>query len=126
MSINKIYQFLVAAILLCGTGVILSCSSDDSDSDGGSIAKPAVLKQGIWTEYDTVLVASGKYTMEQLAQMPTVGMWIEGDKGYFFTYTGEETSEPVEGQVSYDNTKGPSPSPPSRVIRSRVRRSISR
>ena len=106
MSINKIYQFLVAAILLCGTGVIISCSSDDSDSDGGSIAKPAVLKQGIWTEYDTVLVASGKYTMEQLAQMPTVGMWIEGDKGYFFTYTGEETSEPVEGQVSYDNTKG--------------------
>jgi len=106
MSINKIYQFLVAAFLLCGTGVIISCSSDDSDSDGGSIAKPAVLKQGIWTEYDTVLVASGKYTMEQLAQMPTVGMWIEGDKGYFFTYTGEETSEPVEGQVSYDNTKG--------------------
>ena len=106
MSINKIYQFFVAAILLCGTGVIISCSSDDSDSDGGSIAKPAVLKQGIWTEYDTVLVASGKYTMEQLAQMPTVGMWIEGDKGYFFTYTGEETSEPVEGQVSYDNTKG--------------------
>ena len=106
MSINKICQFLVAAILLCGTGVIISCSSDDSDSDGGSIAKPAVLKQGIWTEYDTVLVASGKYTMEQLAQMPTVGMWIEGDKGYFFTYTGEETSEPVEGQVSYDNTKG--------------------
>ncbi len=106
MSINKIYQFLVATILLCGTGVIISCSSDDSDSDGGSIAKPAVLKQGIWTEYDTVLVASGKYTMEQLAQMPTVGMWIEGDKGYFFTYTGEETSEPVEGQVSYDNTKG--------------------
>ena len=106
MSINKIYQFFVATILLCGTGVILSCSSDDSDSDGGSIAKPAVLKQGIWTEYDTVLVASGKYTMEQLAQMPTVGMWIEGDKGYFFTYTGEETSEPVEGQVSYDNTKG--------------------
>ena len=106
MSINKIYQFLVATILLCGTGVIISCSSDDSDSDGGSIAKPAVLKQGIWTEYDTVLVASGKYTMEQLAQMPTVGMWIKGDKGYFFTYTGEETSEPVEGQVSYDNTKG--------------------
>ena len=106
MSINKIYQFFVATILLCGTGVIISCSSDDSDSDGGSIAKPAVLKQGIWTEYDTVLVASGKYTMEQLAQMPTVGMWIEGDKGYFFTYTGEETSEPVEGQVSYDNTKG--------------------
>ena len=106
MSINKIYQFLVAAILLCGTGVIISCSSDDGDSDGGSIAKPAVLKQGIWTEYDTVLVASGKYTMEQLAQMPTVGMWIEGDKGYFFTYTGEDTSEPVEGQVSYDNTKG--------------------
>ena len=105
MSINKIYQFFVATILLCGISVIISCSKDD-DSDDGPIAKPAVLKQGIWTEYDTVLVASGKYTMEQLAQMPTVGMWIEGDKGYFFTYTGEETSEPVEGQVSYDNTKG--------------------
>jgi hypothetical protein len=96
---------MLAAILICGVSVIISCSKDD-DSDDGPIAKPAVLKQGIWTEYDTVLVASGKYTMEQLAQMPTVGMWIEGDKGYFFTYTGEETSEPVEGQVSYDNTKG--------------------
>ena len=98
-------KWMLAAILLCGISVIISCSKDD-DSDDGPIAKPAVLKQGIWTEYDTVLVASGKYTMEQLAQMPTVGMWIEGDKGYFFTYTGEETSEPVEGQVSYDNTKG--------------------
>ena len=102
---KQLTKWMLAAILLCGISVIISCSKDD-DSDDGPIAKPAVLKQGIWTEYDTVLVASGKYTMEQLAQMPTVGMWIEGDKGYFFTYTGEETSEPVEGQVSYDNTKG--------------------
>jgi len=102
---KQLTKWMLAAILLCGISVIISCSKDD-DSDDGPIAKPAVLKQGIWTEYDTVLVASGKYTMEQLAQMPIVGMWIEGDKGYFFTYTGEETSEPVEGQVSYDNTKG--------------------
>jgi len=102
---KQLTKWMLAAILLCGISVIISCSKDD-DSDDGPIAKPAVLKQGIWTEYDTVLVASGKYTMEQLVQMPTVGMWIEGDKGYFFTYTGEETSEPVEGQVSYDNTKG--------------------
>ena len=70
MSINKICQFLVAAILLCGTGVIISCSSDDSDSDGGSIAKPAVLKQGIWTEYDTVLVASGKQASTPWSSWP--------------------------------------------------------
>ena len=102
---KQLTKWMLAAILLCGISVIISCSKDD-DSDDGPIAKPAVLKQGIWTEYDTVLVASGKYTMEQLAQMPTVGMWIEGDKGYFFTYTGDGASDPVEGQVSYDNTKG--------------------
>ena len=106
MSINKIYQFFVATILLCGTGVILSCSSDDSDSDGGSIAKPAVLKQGIWTEYDEALLTSGKYTAEELAAMPSVGMKIEGDKGYFFTYTADDTSEPVEGQISYNKSTG--------------------
>ena len=102
---KQLTKWMLAAILICGISVIISCSKDD-DSDDGPIAKPTVLKQGIWTEYDTVLVASGKYTMEQLAQMPGVGMWIEGDKGYFFTFTADDMSEPIEGQVSYDNTKG--------------------
>ena len=44
--------------------------------------------------------------MEQLAQMPTVGMKIEGDKAYFFTYTADDASEPVEGKIRYIKTKG--------------------
>ena len=38
--------------------------------------------------------------------MPTVGIKIEGDKGYFFTYTADDASEPVEGQISYDKSTG--------------------
>jgi hypothetical protein len=106
---RELFALFAAAALLLGMS---ACTTVDNPSSGGGNAQeepvvaPAQLKQGIWTEYDEALLTSGKYTEEQLAQMPTVGMWIEGDKGYFFTYTGEETSEPVEGQVSYDNTKG--------------------
>ncbi len=57
---KQLTKWMLAAILICGVSVIISCSKDD-DSDDGPIAKPTVLKQGIWTEYDTVLVASGKY-----------------------------------------------------------------
>jgi hypothetical protein len=64
----------------------------------------AQLKQGIWTEYDEALLTSGKYTEDELAQMPTVAMWIQGDKGYFFTYTAETVSETVEGQISYNKS----------------------
>ena len=106
---RELFALFAAAALLLGMS---ACTPVDNPSSGGGNAQeepvvaPAQLKQGIWTEYDEALLTSGKYTEEQLAQMPAVAMWIEGDKGYFFTYTGEETSEPVEGQVSYDNTKG--------------------
>ena len=103
MITNKFFQLFVAAALLLG---INACTKDDDDSSSASLATPAQLKEGIWSEYDEALLNSGKYTTEQLAQMPTVGMWIQGDKGYFFTYTAEDVSETVEGQISYNNKKG--------------------
>ena len=104
MSINKIYQLFVAAILLCGATVTFTSCEDIF----GHWEKPTsdLLKQGIWTEYDEALLTSGKYTAEELAEMPTVGMKIEGDKGYFFTYTADDTSEPVEGQISDNKSTG--------------------
>ena len=104
MSINKIYQLFVAAILLCSATVTFTSCEDIL----GHWEKPIsdLLKQGIWTEYDEALLTSGKYTAEELAEMPTVGMKIEGDKGYFFTYTADGASDPVEGQVSYNKSTG--------------------
>ena len=86
-----------------------------------------LLKQGIWTEYDGT--ASVKYTDEQLdmiehpenyteeqldaffksnqgtsVELPDVGMKIEGDKAYFFTYTAESVSDFVEGKISYNKS----------------------
>ena len=103
------FALFAAAALLLGMS---ACSTVDNPSSGGGNAQedpvvaPAQLKQGVWTEYDSLLVASGKYTAEELAEMPTVGMWIQGDKGYFFTYTAEDMSETVEGQISYNNNTG--------------------
>ena len=104
MSINKIYQLFVAAILLCSATVTFTSCEDIL----GHWEKPTsdLLKQGIWTEYDEALLTSGKYTAEELAEMPAVGMKIEGDKGYFFTYTADGASDPVEGQVSYNKSTG--------------------
>lgn len=65
-----------------------------------------LLKQGVWTEYDTILVASGKNTMEELAEMPSVGMMVDGNKAYFFTYTAEGADDLVEGKVSYNKAVG--------------------
>lgn len=106
---RKLEKWMLAAILICGTVVCLTSCKDDDEPfpvEEDVIATPDQLKKGIWTEYDKALVTSGKYTEDQVAQMPTVGMWIDGDKGYFFTYTAEDVSETVEGQISYDNTKG--------------------
>ena len=104
MSINKIYQLFVAAILLCGATVTFTSCEDIL----GHWEKPTsdLLKQGIWTEYDEALLTSGKYTAEELAAMPSVGFKIEGAKGYFFTYTADGASDPVEGQVSYNKSTG--------------------
>ena len=106
---RELFALFAAAALLLGMS---ACTTVDNPSSGGGNAQeepvvaPAQLKQGIWTEYDSLLVASGKYTAEELAEMPTVGMWIQGDKGYFFTYTAEDMSETVEGQISYNNNTG--------------------
>lgn len=107
---RKLKKWMLATILICGTAaMVISCAANEDNATPTPAPTPEVpaqLKQGIWTEFDTVLVASGKYTMEQLAEMPTVGMQIDGDKAYFFTYTADEMSEAVEGKVSYDNTTG--------------------
>ena len=106
---REFFALFAAAALLLGMS---ACSTVDNPSSGGGNAQedpvvaPAQLKQGVWTEYDSLLVASGKYTAEELAEMPTVGMWIQGDKVYFFTYTAEDMSETVEGQISYNNNTG--------------------
>ena len=106
---REFFALFAAAALLLGMS---ACTTVDNPSSGGGNAQedpvvaPAQLKQGVWTEYDSLLVASGKYTAEELAEMPTVGMWIQGDKGYFFTYTAEDMSETVEGQISYNNNTG--------------------
>ena len=102
---KQLKLWMLAAILICCTAAMFTSCEVTEDNPSGTSASTS-LKQGIWTEFDTVLVASGKYTMEQLAEMPTVGMQIDGDKAYFFTYTADEMSEAVEGKVSYDNTTG--------------------
>ena len=102
---QKLFALFAAAALLLGMGACTTTNDDNpSGGTGGSTEIPAQLKQGIWTEYDTAFVASGKKTMEELAEMPTVGMKIEGDKAYFFTYTADDASEPVEGNVSYNKS----------------------
>ena len=102
---QKLFAFFAIAALLLGMS---ACTNDDNPSSGeeGKSVIPAQLKQGIWTEYDEALLTSGKYTEEQLAEMPAVGMKIEGDKAYFFTYTAEDASEPVEGKISYNKSTG--------------------
>ncbi len=106
---QTLFALFAAAALLLGMS---ACTAVDNPSSGQgqpqeeAVVAPAQLKQGIWTEYDEALINSGQYTEEQLAQMPAVAMWIEGDKGYFFTYTAEDVSETVEGQINYDNKTG--------------------
>ncbi|MBR2776815.1 MAG: hypothetical protein IKD75_06870 [Prevotella sp.] len=107
---KQLKLWMLAAILICGTAVMFtSCANEDNPSSSGqeeTVVAPAQLKQGIWTEYDEALLTSGKYTEEQLAEMPAVGMKIEGDKAYFFTYTADDASEPVEGKISYNKSTG--------------------
>jgi len=112
---RKTINYLAAAMLCCSSMFTLSSCQGLMDAILGTEDKPvttpttptndaAQLKQGIWTEYDTALLTSGKYTEDELAQMPTVAMWIQGDKGYFFTYTAETVSETVEGQITYNKS----------------------
>ena len=102
---QKLLACFAAAALLLGMS---ACTNEDNPSSGeeGKSVIPAQLKQGIWTEYDEALLTSGKYTEEELAEMPAVGMQIDGDKAYFFTYTADDASEPVEGKISYNKSTG--------------------
>ena len=102
---QKLFAFFAIAALLLGMS---ACTNEDNPSSGeeGKYVIPAQLKQGIWTEYDEALLTSGKYTAEELAEMPAVGMQIDGDKAYFFTYTADDASEPVEGKIIYNKSTG--------------------
>ena len=107
MRTKTIFNYVVAALFCCCvTGMFTSCKSQD---DTGSANNPIAvnkIRQGIWTEYDTALSASGKYTEEELEEMPAVGMMVEGDKAYFFTYSAEGVDDLVEGKISYNKDAG--------------------
>lgn len=112
MITKKFLNRLVSALIICCTTFMFtSCLTaldaifGDDDNPTQPTNDAAQLKQGIWTEYDEALLTSGKYTAEELAKMPTVGMKIEGDKGYFFAYTAEDTSEAVEGKINYNKAE---------------------
>lgn len=107
MRKKQIFSFLATAMLCCCAMFMqTSCVGEDHPASPTDPAAPAQLKQGVWTEYDEALLTSGKYTEEELANMPAVGMMVEGDKGYFFTYTAEGADDLVEGKISYDNKTG--------------------
>ena len=111
---KQLKMWMLAAILICGTAAMfISCAANEDNATPTptpapeqTVDIPAQLKKGIWTEYDEALLTSGKYTYEELANMPAVGMQIDGDKANFFLYTAEGASDPVEGKVIYDNTLG--------------------
>jgi len=107
MRTKTFFNYVVAALFCCCvTGMFTSCQSQvDNGSANNPIAKNTI-KQGIWTEYDTALSASGKYTEEELEEMPAVGMMVEGDKAYFFTYSAEGADNLVEGKISYNQYAG--------------------
>ncbi len=112
MMTKKFFHYLgTAMILCCTTFMFTSCLTaldaifGDDDNPTQPTNDAAQLKQGIWTEYDEALLTSGKYTAEELAKMPTVGMKLEGDKGFIFTYTAEVTSEAVEGHINYNKAE---------------------
>ena len=107
MRKKQIFSFLATAMLCCCAMFMqTSCVGEDNPASPTDPAASAQLKQGVWTEYDEALLTSGKYTEEDLANMPAVGMMVEGDKGYFFTYTAEGADDLVEGKITYDNKTG--------------------
>ena len=108
VNTNRLPLCIAFLSVIIGMGMLASCTNSDNPSSGqeSTVVTPAQLKQGVWTEYDEALLTSGKYTEEELANMPAVGMMVEGDKGYFFTYTAEGADDLVEGKITYDNKTG--------------------
>ena len=104
---KKTINLLAAATLCCSALFTLSSCTVTEDKPVITPPSEAVqLKQGVWTEYDAELLASGKYTEEELEQMPAVGMMVDGDKAYFFTYSAEGADDLVEGKISYNKDAG--------------------
>ena len=104
---KKTINLLAAATLCCSALFTLSSCTVTEDKPVITPPSEAVqLKQGIWTEHDAELLASGKYTEEELEQMPAVGMMVDGDKAYFFTYSAEGADDLVEGKISYNKDSG--------------------
>ena len=119
---KKLFNFLAAAMLCCSAMFMFSSCTVTEDKPVITPPSEAVqLKQGVWTEYDTALEASSEISGEQktedgleydvlstdiddddLADIPAVGMKIEGSKAYFFTYSAEGADDLVEGKISYD------------------------
>ena len=107
---KRIFNFLTTTVFCCSTMFMpASCAvSEDNPApqQSSDAVTPDQLKQGVWTEFDEALVASGELTEEELAEMPSIGMMLEGDKAYFFTYTAEGADDLVEGKVSYNKAAG--------------------
>ena len=130
MRTKTIFNYVVAALFCCCvTGMVTSCQSlmDTGSADNPSAEN--MLKQGVWTEHDTALGTAEytdeqadalsnpeKYTDEELEAIlssiesieepPAVGMMVEGDKAYFFTYSAEGADNLVEGKISYNKDAG--------------------
>lgn len=108
---------IAAAALLTGMSACTSESDNPAKPTPSQAEIPAQLKQGVWTEYDTTyeayyseedldLEALEGYSEEELDEISALGMFIDGDKAYFFTYTAEGADDLVEGAISYDSTTG--------------------
>ena len=130
MRTKTFFNYVVAALFCCCvTGMVTSCQSlmDTGSADNPSAEN--MLKQGVWTEHDTALGTTEytdeqadalsnpeKYTDEELEAIlssiesieepPAVGMMVEGDKAYFFTYSAEGADDLVEGKISYNKDAG--------------------
>ena len=103
MRTKRFFNYVVAALFCCCvTGMVTSCQSLGDTGSADNPSAENMIKQGIWTEYDTALLASGKYTEEELEEMPAVGMMVEGDKAYFFTYLSDEL---MEFELTYEGEK---------------------
>lgn len=125
MRTKTFFNYVVAALFCCCvTGMFTSCKSEENTGSADNPSAVNKIKQGVWTEYDTALSASSEISGEQktedgleydvlsadidddLADIPTVGMKIEGSKAYFFTYSAEGADDLVEGKISYNKDAG--------------------
>ena len=130
MRTKTFFNYVVAALFCCCvTGMVTSCQSLGDTGSADNPSAENMIKQGVWTEHDTALGTveyteeqadalsnPEKYTDEELEAIlnsiepieepPAVGMMVEGDKAYFFTYSAEGADDLVEGKISYNKDAG--------------------